>query len=70
MTASQNTPRTRVTRVLAAAAAAIVLAFAAAPADQAAAAGSYTTSTYNGCPSYAPYYKVSYTGYAVCSRYP
>ena len=70
MTSSANSPLTRLASGLAAATAAIVLAFAAAPADQASAAGGYTTGTYNGCPSYAPYYKVSYTGYAVCSRYP
>ena len=70
MIASANHPLSRTISALAAAAAAIVLAFAAVPADQASAAGGYSTSTYNGCPSYAPYYKVSYTGYAVCSRYP
>ena len=70
MTSSANTPLTRISSLLVAATAAIVLAFAAVPADQASAAGGYSTSTINNCPSYAPYYKVSYTGYAVCSRYP
>ena len=70
MTSSANHPLSRTISVLAAATAALVLAFAAFPADQASAAGGYSTSTYNGCPSYAPYYKVSYTGYGVCSRYP
>lgn len=69
MTSCANHPLSRMISALAAAAA-LVLAFAAVPADQASAAGGYTTSTYKGCPSYAPYYKVSYTGYAVCSRDP
>ena len=70
MPSSANHPLTRISGFLAAATTAIALAFAAVPADQASAAGGYTTSTINNCPSYAPYYKVSYTGYAVCSRYP
>lgn len=70
MTSSTKHPFSRVLGVLAAAAAAIVLAFAAALVDEASATGGYTTSTYNGCPSTKPYYKVSYTGYRTCSAYP
>ena len=70
MTSATNSPLSRITSGLAAATAAIVLAFAAAPVDQASATAGYSTSTVNSCPSSAPYYKASYTGYAVCSRYP
>jgi len=69
MTSTQN-PLSRMAGGLAAATAAIVLACAVGPADQASAAGGYTSATYSGCPASAPYYKVSYTGYALCSRYP
>lgn len=70
MTSSAKNRLNRITSVLAAVSAAIVLAFATASVDQASASGGYGTSSYNGCPASAPYYKVSYTGYALCSRYP
>ena len=38
-------------------------------APSASAAGTYTYSSVNNCPPERPYYKVSWTGYAVCSAY-
>jgi len=70
MTSSAMHPLSRISSILAAVTAAIVLAFATASVDQASASGGYGTGSYNGCPASAPYYKVSYTGYALCSRYP